>query len=362
MNTQYIQLLQIIESFASEHKEIRRFKADFLEQLQNFGTDGESYPILYVVPNASSFNINTYNDMNTFTLNIYCVDLINEDRSNVNTILNTTNLVLNDLHLFFKEAEIAGIDLINTSNLTPLNNYMLDVTTGWFVTMTFEVQSHSVCEIPFNNAPIIPTGECDIIYSRWATEEEIADLQEQIDNIVITGGSGTSGTSGVNGTSGINGTNGLNGTSGINGVNGTSGSSGYSGLNGTSGSSGLNGVNGTSGSSGYSGLNGTSGTSGVNGIDASGTSGTSGISGTSGVSPTFTTAVYTIELMDIQVVTFYAPQDLKINSTTNIKNAPTITIKDDGVSYTLTNTIASGSAVEVTASIAGVTNLNVEFV
>jgi hypothetical protein len=69
--------------------------------------------------------------------------------------------------------------------------------------------------------------------------------------------------------------------------------------------------------------------------------------------------VYTIELMDALTVDFYAPYDLKINTTTNIKNAPTITILDDGVAYTLTNTISVGSKITVTASVAGVTNLNI---
>jgi len=69
--------------------------------------------------------------------------------------------------------------------------------------------------------------------------------------------------------------------------------------------------------------------------------------------------VYTVELMDALTVDFYAPYDLKINSTTNIKNAPTITILDDGAAYTLTNTILIGSKITVTASVAGVTNLNI---
>jgi len=69
--------------------------------------------------------------------------------------------------------------------------------------------------------------------------------------------------------------------------------------------------------------------------------------------------IYTIELMDALTVDFYAPYDLKINTTTNIKNAPTITIQDDGAAYTLTNTIAVGSKITVTASVAGVTNLNI---
>lgn len=69
--------------------------------------------------------------------------------------------------------------------------------------------------------------------------------------------------------------------------------------------------------------------------------------------------VYTIELMDVLTVDFYAPYDMKINTVTNIKNSPTTTIQDDGVAYTLTNTIAVGSKVTVTVNTAGVVNLNI---
>jgi hypothetical protein len=68
---------------------------------------------------------------------------------------------------------------------------------------------------------------------------------------------------------------------------------------------------------------------------------------------------YTIELVDALTVDFYAPYNLSIGSITNILNAPTITIQDDGVAYTLGNTIATGSKITITASIASVVTLNV---
>jgi len=68
---------------------------------------------------------------------------------------------------------------------------------------------------------------------------------------------------------------------------------------------------------------------------------------------------YTIELVNALTVDFYAPYNLSIGSITNILNAPTITIQDDGAAYTLGNTIASGSKITITASIASVVTLNV---
>ena len=68
---------------------------------------------------------------------------------------------------------------------------------------------------------------------------------------------------------------------------------------------------------------------------------------------------YTIELVAALTVDFYAPYNLSIGSITNILNAPTITIQDDGAAYTLGATIAVGSKITVTASIASVVTLNV---
>ena len=69
---------------------------------------------------------------------------------------------------------------------------------------------------------------------------------------------------------------------------------------------------------------------------------------------------WTIDLMDNSSVEFYAVQDVKINSITNIVGSPSITIADDGVPYTLTNTILSGSKITVTSNIQSVVKLNIE--
>ena len=68
---------------------------------------------------------------------------------------------------------------------------------------------------------------------------------------------------------------------------------------------------------------------------------------------------YTIELVAALTVDFYAPYSMVITSVSNVLNAPTITIQDDGVAYTLGNTIAIGSKITVTASTLSVVNLNI---
>jgi len=70
-----------------------------------------------------------------------------------------------------------------------------------------------------------------------------------------------------------------------------------------------------------------------------------------------TPILWTIELINALSVDVYAPYNLSIDSTTNILNAPTITIYDDGVLYTLGGTIAIGSKITIVATSIGVTNL-----
>ena len=167
MNTTYLKLLQIFESFASAHLQVQRFKSDFTEQLQNFGTQTEQYPILYVTPEPSTFNTNDFTDLSTYTFRVYALDVIQKDRANINTILNNTSLILNDLHKWLKDGEITGIDVLSVSTISPINNYALDYLAGWQMTISIEVETYSVCEIPFRDSPIISVYECDITYNTW---------------------------------------------------------------------------------------------------------------------------------------------------------------------------------------------------
>lgn len=164
-NTPYITLLQVLESFANSHLQVRRFKSDFLEQLGNFGTATEEYPVLYVVPENANFFNELHTDLTSFTLRVYCLDVIQKDRANVNPILNNTSQILNDLHKWLKNAKIPGIDIASVSTLFPLNNYLLDYVAGWFMTVTFEVESYSYCEIPFSTPPVVPQNVMDIVYN-----------------------------------------------------------------------------------------------------------------------------------------------------------------------------------------------------
>lgn len=74
--------------------------------------------------------------------------------------------------------------------------------------------------------------------------------------------------------------------------------------------------------------------------------------------PTIT--LFTIDLIDVSTVTFYAPYDMEIDSYSDIFNISpaTVTILSNGAPYTLSTLITAGRAINITVSVAAVVNLN----
>jgi len=69
----------------------------------------------------------------------------------------------------------------------------------------------------------------------------------------------------------------------------------------------------------------------------------------------------TVELIEELSVDFYAPNDLKINSTTIISGAGTVDLFVNNVAYILGNVILQGSKITTTGSANLVVNLNSEY-
>jgi len=166
--TSYKGLLNKIEAFCAAHFQIKKYGGEFKEQMPNFSTEDERYPIVYVVPSSDLSDLNT----NQFTLDVYCVDIIQKDRANINTIVSDCNLIVNDLYLYFLDGNDLSIDVIGATSGTPINNFDLDYSAGWMKTITFEVGAYSVCAIPMSPIEPNPPFECaDADYEVYNLDE-----------------------------------------------------------------------------------------------------------------------------------------------------------------------------------------------
>lgn len=141
--TQYVEWY-----FANQHSQVNKFGAEFLEQFSNIATIGENYPVLFFVP----INITIGENVQNFTFDVYCLDVIIKDRSNISSILSTTQSILTDLYNFLRFEQTYNyldIDVITEANMTPINNYLLDYDAGWKMTLTIELPNSTECDIPF---------------------------------------------------------------------------------------------------------------------------------------------------------------------------------------------------------------------
>jgi hypothetical protein len=153
--TSYITLLSKIEQFCNAHLQIKKYGGEFREQMPNFSTKDEKYPVVFVEPLSDLEDLNT----NQFSINVYCVDIIQKDRANLNTILSDCQLILKDMYVYYTNDMDIQLDVIGTASMTPVNNFDSDYVAGWVMGITFEVATYGPCEIPMN--PITPVEvEC----------------------------------------------------------------------------------------------------------------------------------------------------------------------------------------------------------
>ena len=161
MSQQYNTIVNSLNQFSENHLSIKRFKCSFFEQMDNFSTSGISFPILYAIPNDVSFEEN----IDVMSFRVYCVDVLQKDRSNEQTILNETLLILRDLTNWFKQDDYNNLNILNNPRAIPVNNFLTEFTTGWYIDIDVEVEGETNdCSIPFSNNFIITGLTCDIQY------------------------------------------------------------------------------------------------------------------------------------------------------------------------------------------------------
>ena len=161
MSQQYNTVVNALEQFSANHLSLKRFKCSFFEQMDNFSTSENSFPILYAIPNDISFEYN----IDVMSFRVYCVDVLQKDRSNEQTILNETLLILRDLNNWFKQNNYNNLNVLNNPRAIPVNNFLTEFTTGWYITIDVEVEGETNdCSIPFSNNFILTGITCDTQY------------------------------------------------------------------------------------------------------------------------------------------------------------------------------------------------------
>ncbi len=147
--------------FAANHLSLKRYNMSFFEQFDNFSTSGNSFPILYAVPVQVSFE----KEIDVHTVRIYAIDILQKDRSNESVILNETLLILRDLTNWFKMDLNNPLNILNQPRATPVNNFLVDYTVGWYIDIDIEADADTNdCVIPFSENFLLTGVTCDMTY------------------------------------------------------------------------------------------------------------------------------------------------------------------------------------------------------
>lgn len=163
----FIQVIDVLRTFAQGHFQIQKFDFEFREQMPNLATVNEAYPMLYVVPVGTS-NIQFGKE---FELDIYCVDRYKKDRSNVGYVISDTELILSDLSVYLENQTAFDSSYGNT---TPINNDLLDYVGGHVMRIRVTVEKQALCEIPFDgDQPTPPTCPSALVRNSDGTWSEI---------------------------------------------------------------------------------------------------------------------------------------------------------------------------------------------
>lgn len=157
MNTDIKSIVRLIDNFARQHMNVKRFKFDTLDRMPDFTGYAEAYPVLYaVLTNLNKYNTNSYNYL-VYTLNIYCgvprFDIIPKEDNDIelNQTLNNMDIashILNDLVNYLDEQDENNI-FVESGVMIPINNYTNTDVQGLMMTFNIEVSDFSnFCEIP----------------------------------------------------------------------------------------------------------------------------------------------------------------------------------------------------------------------
>jgi hypothetical protein len=140
----YQSIVDKITTFYDSHLQVKKVGSDFKEQMVNFATKDEKYPLVYIVPTG----VTPSENVTTFNLELYCFDIIQMDRANITTILSDTQQILQDLYLEFTFSNDYDFDIDGQPTFIPLNNDLLDYAAGWQMNLSVVIPSWTNCQIP----------------------------------------------------------------------------------------------------------------------------------------------------------------------------------------------------------------------
>ena len=171
--TSYQALINKIEAFYNDHLQVKKVGSDFNEQLPNFATKDERYPLVFITPIVAS----TTMDVNTISLEVYCLDIIQKDRANITVILSDCHQILVDLINYFNFSNDYSFDIVGSPSITPLNNQLLDYAAGWVMNLDVDISNWTNCQVPLKLPVVVGCDTISVTYTLVGEEPVTVEVE-----------------------------------------------------------------------------------------------------------------------------------------------------------------------------------------
>jgi hypothetical protein len=175
--TSYQALINKIEAFYNDHLQVKKVGSDFNEQLPNFATKDERYPLVFITPIVAS----TTMDVNTISLEVYCLDIIQKDRANITVILSDCHQILVDLINYFNFSNDYSFDIVGSPSITPLNNQLLDYAAGWVMNLDVDISNWTNCQVPLKLPVVVGCDTISVTYTLEGEEPVTVEVEKEED-------------------------------------------------------------------------------------------------------------------------------------------------------------------------------------
>lgn len=182
-------------TFASYHLQLSRFQFSFFENFDQFSEADITFPVMFCVPQ----DVQMLEGVNSYTIRVYIVDLLQSDRSNEQDIINDTLLIHRDLRNWLAIAD-NNLNVLNSPIAIPLNNFLVTNTIGWYADYEIEAKAeNNECSIPFSSNFLLSGNSCSYTFvAPYLTCETLSGcstilgIQNDITNIynILSGGTG----------------------------------------------------------------------------------------------------------------------------------------------------------------------------
>ena len=158
----YIYIRDLFEAFASANMDVQRYVCTSpRSRLQNEFNSAESFPVMYAIIDGGFLEDNSTN----WTVTIGCVEQELSDKSNTDYALNRTHNVVNGCKTWLLKSDDLKIQLVGSPLPRKIENEFLDGLIGWEIDFSIDADAISLCDIPFENPPIISNYTCNISYT-----------------------------------------------------------------------------------------------------------------------------------------------------------------------------------------------------